>query len=170
MPHYQVYGPLLVPTDRGRSAKMVSRESLKDFWRSHDGLAGRRGAYLFAIRAGKGITPMYVGKATKSFRQEVFAPHKLEKYQRALADCRRGNPVFFFVTAPAGKGATNLRTLRELEDFLIQTAVSRNPDLLNVKGTKRANWSIAGVIRSGVGKPSVAAREFRRSLAIQPAG
>lgn len=71
------------------------------------------------------------------------------------------------MAAATGKGAPNLKALGELEDFLIQTAVTRNPNLLNVKGTKRANWSIAGIVRSGVGKPSEAAQELRRTLGLR---
>lgn len=166
MPTYTVEGPVLVPTRKAKVAKVVDREALGGFWEYHGDVANRRGCYIFAIRSGRGIMPLYVGKATKTFRQEVFALHKLEKYGRALADCRKGNAVLFFLVAPASKGATNLNTLRELEDFLIQTAVARNPNILNVRGTKRENWAIAGVVRGGVGKPSHAARDLRRALRI----
>jgi hypothetical protein len=47
--------------------------------------------------------------------------------------------------------------IRELENFLIQTAVAINPDLLNVQGTKATQWSIHGVVRSAKGAPSQSA-------------
>jgi len=31
--------------------------------------------------------------ATKTFKQEIFAPQKLTKYQQALADYHKGTPV-----------------------------------------------------------------------------
>jgi len=163
---FKVEGPFEVPTYQGKAAKIVDSEGLPEFWSEIDTLAKRRGCYLFAVRASKGIRPVYVGKATKTFKQEVFTPHKLEKYQRCLADFKKGTPVLFFLLAPAGKGKPNLTAVGELEDYLIQTAISRNPDLLNVRGTEREDWGITGVLRSGVGKPSRAARDFKRTLGL----
>ena len=56
--------------------------------------------------------------------------------------------------------------IKQAEDYLIQTAVSRNPNLLNVKGTEKENWGISGVLRGGSGKPSKAARELKRTLGL----
>jgi hypothetical protein len=73
----------------------------------------------------------------------------------------------FFVVAPMRRGAPNTAHIRELEDFLIQTALTANPYLLNVKGTKAEEWGIIGVLRAGRGKPSRAAREFKRLMKIK---
>jgi len=162
---FEIKGPLTVPTYDGKAAKIVDSEFLSGFWES-SGVANRRGCYVFAVRASKGIRPVYVGRATKNFKQEVFTPHKLEKYQRCLADTTKGTPVLFFVMSPSKKGKPNLKVIRELEDFLIQTAVSRNPELLNVKGTERENWGIAGVIRGGSGKPPVGALAFKKAMGL----
>lgn len=166
MPVYHTHGPHVVPTYNGRAAKVIDSAELRQFWEECADLAERCGCYVFAIRAGAGTTPIYVGKATRTFRQEAFAPHKLEKYQRALADYKSGTPVLFLLAAPRGRGATNLKATAELENFLIQTAVARNPNLLNVRGTKRADWSIAGVIRRGVGTPSAAAKQLKTTLGV----
>ena len=112
------------------------------------------------------MTPLYVGKATRNFKQEVFTSHKLAKYQQTLADYVKGTPVLFFLSLLASRGAPNRKTIGELEDFLIQTAVSENPDLLNVRNTRRADWEITGVVRSGVGRPSKAARAFKRCMGL----
>src|ERR1700674_4784540 len=45
-----------------------------------------------AAKPGKGLTPGYVGKATKSFRQEAFAHHKLTRYHQFLVEYKRGTP------------------------------------------------------------------------------
>jgi hypothetical protein len=163
---FEVKGPLKVPTYDGKAAKIVDSENLSAFWEATGELSGRRGCYLFGIRASKGIRPVYVGRATKTFKQEVFTPHKLEKYQRCLADIAKGTPVLFFLMPQTRKGKPNLRVIRELEEYLIQTAVSRNPNLLNVQGTERASWGIAGVIRGSVGKPSQAAQAFKKALGL----
>ena len=85
MPTFEVKGPLKVPTYDGKAAKIVDSDRLGEFWNLSGGLAQRRGCYVFAVRASKGIRPIYVGRATKRFKSEVFAPHKLEKYQRAFS-------------------------------------------------------------------------------------
>lgn len=166
MPTYIVHGPFEIPTYEGKAAKIITAENIKEFWSNYDVIARERGCYLFGIRAGRGITPYYVGRATRNFKREVFASHKLAKYQQSLADYRKGTPVLFFVAAPTSKGATNVSAIEEMEEYLIQTAVSRNTDLLNVKGTKKERFAIAGVLRSGVGKPSKAARSLKGCLGL----
>lgn len=163
---FNVEGPIEVPYYQGKAAKTIGPQDVRDFWDKNQQYRARRGCYVFAIRAGGGITPLYVGKATKSFKQEVFATDKLAKYQRGLADYLKGTPVLFLLIAPQKKGAPNKAVIKELEDYLIQTAVTVNPDLLNVRGTKREEYSIAGVLRSGVGKPSKAARAFKNCMAM----
>ena len=166
MIHFSVTGPLAIPFQQGKASKIVSSAEAASFWEEHPSLADRRGCYVFAIRAGRGITPAYVGRATKTFRQEVFARDKIAKYQHVLAEYRRGTPVIFLLAAPQGRGKPNVSIVRELESFLIQSALSVNADLVNVHGTKRAQFSIAGVLRGGKGKPSHAARIFKTSMAL----
>ena len=167
MLNFTVEGPFEVPFYQGKAAKAISAQEGREFWDGDAELTARRGCYVFAIRAGGGITPLYVGKATTSFRKEVFTNDKLAKYQRGLADYMKGTPVLFLVMAPQTKGAPNKAVITELEDFLIQTAVSVNPDLLNIRGKKSAEFGITGVFRSGVGMPSKAARAFKNCMSLE---
>jgi hypothetical protein len=160
-----VHGPFRVPFTRASAAKFIKTSDGRSFWDWYPDLAKERGCYVFAM-ANRGLTPGYVGRATKSFRQEVFTPDKLHKYGQFLADYRRGRPVMFLVVAPRKAGKPNSSHIEELEDFLIQVALTANSALLNVRGTKQEQWSIAGVLRSGKGKPSKAARRLRQSLKI----
>ena len=161
---FSVQGPYEVPCYRGKAARTITDENIKEFWKKYPSLTKLRGCYVFGIRAAKGWTPGYIGKATKGFKQEVFSHHKLTRYQQFLADYLKGSPVLFFIVVPTKKGATNVSHIGELEDFLIQTGVVANPDLLNVRGTKAADWGIAGVLRGGKGKPNAAARKFRKLM------
>jgi len=113
---------------------------VRELWRTNHSIAAHRGCYVFGVRAGKGSTPAYVGRATRSFKQEVFAPHKLTRYQQLLADYQKGTPVLFFMVAPSRKGAPNTGHIKELEDFLFQIGLAANHDLLNIKGTKTEEW------------------------------
>jgi hypothetical protein len=129
-------------------------------------LADKCGVYVFAISSGGGLTPIYVGKATKTFRQEAFNPSNKHKYHHGFSDYAKGTPVMFFVVHPSQRGRTNENHIKEIEDFLIQAGIAKNPDLQNIKGTGAPQWSIKGVIRSGVGKPSKAEVQFRKLFAI----
>jgi len=163
---FSVEGPFEIPCYKGKACQIITADNAKTFWKNHSSVGAQRGCYVFGIRAGKGWTPGYVGKAAKCFKQEVFAYQKLAYYQQFLADYLKGSPVLFFLVCPNKKGPTNVAHIKELEDFLIQVAVIRNPDLLNVKGTKKEEWGIAGVLRGGQGKPNRAARRFRKSMKI----
>lgn len=161
-----VEGPFKVPTVKKKAAKVIDRDGLRDFWSKHDDISAGRGCYIFAIRASKGCKPFYVGKATKSFRQEAFAVHKVAKYNEALADRKKGTPLLFFVCAEQKRGKPNAAAIAEAEDFLIQTAKSRNWDLLNVKGTKASRWSIRGVIGHSTGTTTNSARDFKETMGL----
>ena len=164
---FEVTGPREVPVYQGHAGRTITDENVREFWEENDDLAKLRGCYVFGIRAGKGLTPAYVGRATRSFKQEAFAHHKLTRYQQFLADYRKGTPVLFFVVAPRKKGAPNSVHIKGLEDFLIQTGMVANSELLNVKGTKAEEWGIAGILRGGKGKPSQAARDFKKLMKIE---
>ena len=164
---FNVQGPFEVPYYQGRAARTITDDNVKDFWRRHGQFGSQRGCYVFGIRAGKGWTPGYVGKATNNLKQEVFAHHKLTRYQQFLADYQKGTPVLFFLIAPKKKGAPNAAHIGELESFLIQVGLAANPHLLNVKGTKAEEWGIGGVLRGGKGKISTTAKQFRELMKIK---
>jgi len=164
---FSIEGPREVAYYQGRAGRTITDDNVREFWEANPDVADERGCYVFGVRAGKGMTPAYVGKATATFRQEAFAHHKLTRYQQFLADYQRGTPVMFFIVAPTKRGAPNKTHIAELEVFLIQTGQAANPHLLNVKGTKAEEWGIAGVLRGGRGKPSNGAKEFRRLMKIQ---
>lgn len=158
---FTVSGPYEMRVTKAKAGRKITRDNIDEFWSDHPSVGARRGCYVFGIRAGKGMTPGYVGKATKSFKQEIFEPHKLNKYHEVLVDYLKGTAVFFFIELPVKQGKPNASHIGELEKFLIQTGVAVNPDLVNVKDTKAAEWGIRGVLRSGAGKPSHPASEFK---------
>ena len=164
---FSIEGPFKVPCYQGKGGRTITEEDGRRFWNDQDHLGSDRGCYVFGIRAGKGLTPGYVGRATRGFKHEVFSHHKLTRYQQFLTDYRKGTPILFFIVAPRRKGAPNAAHIRELEAFLIQVALAANPDLLNVKGTRAEEWGIGGLLRGGKGKPSGSARDFRRLMKLR---
>ncbi len=83
---FQPHGPFEVPILSGGLDK--SREGA--FWRkveeSEPGLPAAVGCYIFAIRAGRGVRPWYVGKTEAAFKKEVFQDHKFRLYWEALRE------------------------------------------------------------------------------------
>jgi hypothetical protein len=92
---FESFGPFKIPPVKGKGGRYIA-EGCPKFWDQHPEFSEKRGVYIFAVRAGKGIRPVYVGKATKKFKQECFASQKNSKhYGPALANIGRGTPVMF---------------------------------------------------------------------------
>jgi len=167
MAEFTVQGPFEVPVEKLPGGRRVL---YNDFWKQSEVtlFSGERGVYLFAVSASGSFTPLYVGAATKTFKQEVFNPTNRHKYQDGLAEYKKGKPVMFFILHPKQKGPTNETEILQIEAFLIQLAVERNQNLQNIKGKKNApKWSINGVIRSGQGRPDASAISFKRAMGIE---
>jgi hypothetical protein len=156
--------PLTIPSTKYAAGKTITPENIKKFWEQNSNSKGELGCYIFAMKAGGGFTPFYVGKATKSFGQEAFTNDKIAKYLPVLSQYKSGTPVMFFISYPMKKGVVNKVHIAELEKFLIQQAVIANPYLTNIKNAKPLKWGIAGVLRSDTKKPTLAAKSFKNLL------
>lgn len=155
---------------------IVNKKSLSDFWSGveaqHEGLSLARGCYIFSIRSGPSITPWYVGKADGStFVAECYTPHKLLHYNDALLRFKKCTPLLYLVAMVTPKGkyvkpsTKKSQSIAFLEILLISRALKKNPDLLNVKGTKLLKELVVeGYINRGVGVPSQQAQELSRVL------
>jgi len=164
----KVFGPYKVPVRKQKSGhgKMIDKEHECKFWDKirDEGLERKQGCYIFALRAGRGATPWYVGKAGKSFEQECFALDKLNKYNKALFEGKKGTPVLFFVALDGKKKKIAGKTIKEVETYLIQVAKDANRELINKSKTKPPNWGITRVVRGGQGRPLAAELLFRTML------
>ncbi len=162
MTQFICHGPLKFPTTKQNVGRTISKTNISEFWSLAASMANYVGCYVFGIRAGKGMTPLYVGRATKGFAQEAFAADKLVKYQLGLSHYKKGTPILFFLyEPPLKKGKANLAHIKALEKLLIQQGALANPHLINVHHNKIPKWGISGVMRSTTKKPSTHARKFR---------
>jgi hypothetical protein len=166
MASFEVHGPFEIVYENRKGGRTLVFDQ---FW-SKDAeahyLAEERGCYVFAIR-NRGLTPIYVGKATKSFKQETFNATNRHKYNNGFSEYGKGTPLMYFVVHATQRGPTNAKQIAEVEDFLIQAGVATNPSLQNVKGAQQPLWSIKGVIRSGAGKRTDAEATFSRLFDIR---
>ena len=60
----------------------------------------------------------------------------------------------------------SLRIVRKILARKSQDAVAKNPELSNVRGTKKQKWGIAGVIRGGKGKCPKPAKLVRQTMGL----
>lgn len=165
----EVYGPFEIDYEKGGSCKRIQKSHANTFWTksSTSKLKTKQGCYIFAMKAGTGFTPWYVGKAGKKFSQEIFTDHKRDHYNDALFKKSFGNPVMFLVAPPGNINKVRTADLNHLEKELIQFALNKNSDLCNTQNTKNLpSWSIKGVIRSGAGKPRKNALSFKKMMGI----
>ncbi|WP_146662916.1 hypothetical protein [Enhygromyxa salina] len=168
MAGYTVQGPFEVPVERLKGGRQIDRSSLPDFWATLGALAETKGCYTFGMKAARGYMPIYVGKATKSFRQECFGKHqRADHYNPALLQYLRATPMLFLVAQKTSRGKPGLKEIGELEKFLIQVGVARNPHLSNVHHTKQDTWSIDGVIRAAGGTSSRSSRAFKAMMKLK---
>ncbi len=166
MGEFKVVGPLKVKIEILRAGRAVEP---RDFWKDHPQHEGEKGVYVFAVKPPRtdANVPWYVGKASKTFGQEVFTDRNQLKYNRALARYGRGTAVLFLVIHPSGKGKTNRKHIGEIEDFFINQGFAVNPDIENDRGIKRPAWAIGGVVRGTTRKASSSAKAFSRMFGLK---
>ena len=163
---FEVHGPFEVEWESRAGGRFLL---FQNFWSQESGafyLGERQGCYVFAIR-NRGLTPIYVGKATKTFKQETFNPSNRQKYSSGFSEYARGTPMMYFAVLARSRGPTNSRQIAEVEDFLIQAGAAKNPALQNVRGRQTPDWSIKGVIRHNAGRPSASELEFTKLFDIR---
>ncbi len=104
---FDVAGPFGL-TRHGKK-QIITKQSLTDLkpelekWST--GLSDACGCYVFAIRAGKGYTPYYVGQACKrAMLDEALNPSNREKYNEVCSE-GKGMPVMFLLPmqTPGGR-------------------------------------------------------------------
>lgn len=161
MASFKIHGPFELSYEKRPGGRTLVFDNFWDDGCEASYLADECGCYVFAIQ-NRGLTPIYVGQATKTFRQETFNAANKHKYHDGFSEYAKGSPVMFFVVHPHQKGKANEKQIEEIEDFLIQAGFAKNPDIQNVRGVQRPKWSIQGVVRSGKGKRSHDEAEFRR--------
>jgi hypothetical protein len=165
-----VYGPFPVPYDSPGTgtSKRIGRTHSKEFWDQPELRTIRRkqGCYIFALATGRGHTPWYVGKATKSFHQEALTDHKLVYYNDVVYNGRKGRPVMFFVGRPDNLVKVPKKQIDDMETYLVQTAAYKNGELKNRYKRRVPQWGIRGVVRGGRGRATTAAKRFRGMMGL----
>jgi hypothetical protein len=172
---YVAYGPMTLARDQVLTSTSKVRS---DWWDQienefhAEGLRDACGCYVFAMRAGKGTRPWYVGLAQRSsFQHECFTPDKKVKYQGVL-NRMKGTPLLYFYARTTPTTHAFSKPTRSgygdvvlLEQLLIGAALERNDDLINIKATTLLkNMVVPGFINSAKGKLPPAASELKKVM------
>jgi hypothetical protein len=147
---FEPYGPFEMPLEDGPN---IAAQRLRDFWTDielkHPGLPEALGCYVFGIRKGTLMLPWYVGKTEqKSFRFESVQPHKLQHYHDALMQQPGGTALLFLIPRLTDGGkfrkvwTSGSSSVARLEQMLIETAISRNPRLVNQRMIKHLTLTV----------------------------
>lgn len=174
---YYLYGPLELP--RGddnllnfdgydRTTMWADLESCTAI-----GLADACGCYVFAMRAGRGIKPWYVGKSEKQpFKRECLTDDKIRKYNSVLSTAKKGTPLLYFYArttmerhAWSAPSKSQHKDVQFLERMLIGLALKKNKNLINVRDTDHLrNMIVPGLLNTPKGKLSAQAAELKHVL------
>ena len=153
---FRAHGPFALATVKKSHGREVDRQVPRTFWNEKQCgvLAQRSGCYVFAIRTSKRERSIVEPQIPSG---ETLASEPDSSLSNVVGDI----PLFLL----CGRSRkVKSRIIGEIETFFIQLGADRNPHLLNVKGRPIARWRIPGGIRGGGGKPSQAARHFRRAF------
>ncbi len=142
--NFDVYGPYEIA--RFTPKKLITKESCTDLQSRLSEFDTSCGCYIFAMRAGKGIKPWYVGQANKSsLIQEALNPSNIVKFNTDVLSRFKGTPVIFFLPLLTGnkkvfakptKRKEGRKSVDFLEEWLIASALQKNPSLINKQKTK----------------------------------
>lgn len=151
------------------------KDVLKEFWENIDqkepGLSSACGCYLFAVKAGLGIRPWYIGMTTKrSFAEECLGSHQCNIYNNVIAK-KKGTALLFLIAKRTNKDKfvkPSIKVQKDisyLETILIGAGIEKNKEIQNIRKTKLLRTMIVpGLINTPPGPPSLAEREFVKAL------
>lgn len=161
---FEIYGPYEM---QKASNGLIIREQKRIFWEkiaeAKRELPFACGCYLYAVRAGRGMKPWYIGKAVKQgFEKECLKSHQLLIYNDVISG-RKGKPQLLLIALKtkgdrfAKPGPAHQKKIDFLETNLIGAAMKRNRSLMNVQKTAFLKKMIVpGFINSPKRHPTLA--------------
>jgi hypothetical protein len=170
--NFDIEGPFELT--RHTAKKIITKQTREILYKTlerKDGLSNARGCYVFATRAGRGYMLHYVRQACKrALIAEALNSDNITKYNTCLSDTK-GTPVIFLVLwlTPGGRlkitRTNKSRALDFLEEWLIATALYKNPNLINNKKTFfLRNIHVRGIFNPTHGGATNSSRLLKKTL------
>lgn len=169
MSDFTVYGPYRIQVMQLNAGRVIDAAHFWESVRQLRALRNRKGVYVFGIKPPKATchTPWYVGKASRTFEQEVFTARNQLKYNKSLARYKRGYADLFLIAHPCGKGKTNHTQIAQIESHFINLGFDANPLIENDRGIGVPQWSVGGVIRGKTKKASNSAKRLSAMFGLK---
>ena len=183
---FDIYGPFKI--ELSKQTNLITNESLarliSDVEEDEDGLSDACGCYVFGVRTSKGIVPWYVGQANKSpLAKEALNSTNREKYNSVMfkksgaksMSKRTGTPVLFLLPKLTPQGRFAKRTSKEngleiinfLEEWLIASALQKNPKMINNKNTLfLRNMHVTGLFNAAHGEATKPSSTLKKTLGL----
>jgi hypothetical protein len=110
------------------------------------GLQYAIGVYIFAVRSGKGLVPLYVGKTDRGFGGRIRKHLDLHRFDEHISTKQMLN-IFLIARATSSKklkkvtqkmreSKKGMKSINELEFALIGSCIELNGDLINKSESK----------------------------------
>lgn len=173
---FDIFGPYKVPRKKYGQTKLITKDSIPMLQEAvnNDSLINGCGCYVFALRASKGYTPWYVGQASKMrLLDESMNSNNREKYNKIIAT-HKGTPVMFYIpkltkggklAKPTKKENGELKAVNFLEEWLIATALQKNPKLINQQNTYFLKYlHVVGLFNSKAGESHACSQALKRAI------
>jgi hypothetical protein len=168
---FEPFGPFELQRCISGVDQTTKKKFRQDVAKQDRSLPDAVGCYIFAIRAGKGFTPWYVGKTEKqSFQDRIWQGGHFMDFNHVLCG-NKGTPVVFLLAWKTRKGNFRKATKRKssgsissLEEMLIGTCLQRNSELLNRKLVKYKAMHVPGYLNEKPGARSSEAKALARLL------
>lgn len=160
--------PLREVNAANRKGKEIDSGRLNDFWRYVDraeNISSKKGVYIFANKVSHGFKPIYVGMTSKTFKNECFQAHKVNKLQNFFDNSLRTKLVLFFIVKESSRDAKDDDdVIADVESFFIYQAYMANENLLNDR-KKDPEWSVQDVYRDRTpGQPTMSVQNLKQCL------
>ncbi len=155
---FKPFGPYQVNYDNMPGGKRITKENIKNFWGKstelQEKVKTKKGVYIFGMTVSNGIVPCYVGKTVNNFEKECFTERNINIYNGEIIRYERNYKpfLFFLVYQPQKNQKLTDKVIRELENYLINLAVDKNPDLANTRGIEEDDRFVIADLGSGRGK------------------
>ena len=175
---FDVYGPYEITRQRG--VICLTQQEINEFWEDIDEdltsgrLSDACGCYVFAIKSGPNALPWYIGKAERSsFKQECLNDRNINLYNKELLNRKKGRPDLYLLPQVTGESKfrkpagpdVNRPEISALESILISMGISKNRNLLNVRGTKmQRGIEVTGFLNSDLRRGGPPAKLLRKFL------
>jgi hypothetical protein len=166
MSNWFVSGPVDVPMIQKGAARFIDETSIDELCEGCAELERPAGVYVFGLRTGGGIVPVYIGMTEgRSLRREAFNDRNVKQIDRYINE-HKGTLVIYVVTQIKGPGKPNISDISEIEYFLIGRGKGRNPNLINVRTPAEDAFSIKGVYNGGPGKSTNGEASFKEMMGL----